>query len=242
LAGYQSGDESPHSKGDTRRLPALPEGWAHSPARRLPEAGAYMVTAATYGKAHHFRSAARLELLQTRLLELAAEHQWEVQAWAVFSNHYHFIAHAPVGPASLSQLLKHLHADTAREVNRQDGVQGRKVWFQFWDTLLTYERSYFARLNYVHNNAVKHGLAADAEGYPWCSAAWFANSAEPAFYRTVSGFKTDRLNLQDDFAPLPPEDVSSVSCAAMECGDSSPLWYHSPVRVQQPGASREASA
>jgi putative transposase len=30
--------------------------------------------------------------------------------------------------------------------------------YEFWDTRLTFEKSWFARLNYVHQNPVKHGL------------------------------------------------------------------------------------
>ena len=51
-----------------------------------------------------------------------------------------------------------LHEDTAEEINRCDGTANRTVWFNFWDTKLTFETSYLARLNYVHQNAVKHGL------------------------------------------------------------------------------------
>ena len=64
------------------------------------------------------------------------------------------------------------HANTARAVNDLDGLEGRQVWHNFWDKHLTYEKSYLARLNYVHQNAVKHGLAPVANQYPWCSAAW----------------------------------------------------------------------
>src|SRR5258708_32751428 len=55
----------------------------------------------------------------------------------------------------LKRFLIHLHANTARDLNRVDESVGRQVWFNFRDTRLTYERSYFARLNYVHRNAVK---------------------------------------------------------------------------------------
>ena len=33
-------------------------------------------------------------------------------------------------------------------------------------------KSYLARLNYVHQNPVKHGLVRVANQYRWCSAAW----------------------------------------------------------------------
>jgi putative transposase len=73
------------------------------------------------------------------------------------------------------------------------------VWFNFWDTKLTYERSYLARLNYVHQNPVKHVLVSMANQYPWCSAAWFERTASPAAVKTIYGFKTDTLEMYDNF-------------------------------------------
>ncbi|MDQ2918768.1 MAG: hypothetical protein M3R10_02680, partial [Verrucomicrobiota bacterium] len=70
---------------------------------------------------------------------------------------------------------------------------------QFWDTELTFEKSYFARLHYVHYNAVHHRLVAVATDYPWCSARWFESNASDAFVRTIYSFKIDMLNLPDEF-------------------------------------------
>jgi putative transposase len=51
----------------------------------------------------------------------------------------------------------------------------------------------------VHRNPVKHGLVPVANQYPWCSAAWFERTASPAQVKTIYNFKTDRLNVEDDF-------------------------------------------
>jgi putative transposase len=176
--------------------------WPHAPVHRLGEAGAYMVTAGTFRKAHHFAEKARLSFLQETLLHLADKHTWQLQAWAVFSNHYHFVALSPEKADSLVVLIRQLHSLTAREVNRLDGTEGRKVWYEYPETHLTYEKSYLARLHYVHHNAVKHGLVTVPETYPWCSAGWFERTAERAFYQTVRSFKTDTVKVTDDFLPI----------------------------------------
>jgi putative transposase len=80
-----------------------------------------------------------------------------------------------------------------------ENVVGRSVWFNFWDTKLTYERSHLARLNHVHQNPVKHGLVHVANQYRWCSAAWFERTAAPAIVKTIYGFKIDNLNIADDY-------------------------------------------
>src|SRR6478672_723941 len=116
--------------------------WPHAPIHQLSEAGAYMVTAGTYQKLHRFAGAQRLDLLHDALLSLARQYGWHLQAWAVFSNHYHFVAMSPDRAASLRRYLQHLHFVTARLVNELDGTPGRRVWFTYWDTQLTYQRSY----------------------------------------------------------------------------------------------------
>jgi putative transposase len=177
--------------------------WPHSPIHRLNAAGAYMVTAGTYRKVPFFASAERLSLLCDAVLQLAPEHGWSLQAWAVFSNHYHFVALSPTNAETLRDYVRHLHSQTAREVNRLDNSPGRKVWFEYWDTHLTYQKSYFARLNYVHRNAVHHGLVRVPSEYPWCSAGWFERRAVPSFYRTVMNFPSDRTSVRDEYQVQP---------------------------------------
>jgi putative transposase len=176
--------------------------WPHAPAHRLTEQGAYIVTCGTYHKTHHLRTAQRLTLVRSRLFEYAEEFGWRLQAWSVLSNHYHFVASSPEDPKSLRTMLSKLHTKTAIQLNEWDDAPGRRVWFEYWDSHITYPASYFSRLRYVHQNPVHHGIVANAENYPWCSAAWFARSARPAFVKTISGFKIDRVNVKDDFEPV----------------------------------------
>ena len=204
--------------------------WPHSPVHRVYEAGTYMVTAGTYLKQPLFRGADRLRYLCEKLLELAETYQWQLQAWAVFPNHYHFVGLSPepiseerqqagavqsgsklpqskaAALQTLAEFTKHLHSLTAIEVNRWDQAGGRQAWFQYWDTRLTFQKSYLARLSYVHKNAVHHGLVREPSLYPWCSAGWFQRRATAAFYKTVMGMKVDRVRVADEFAV----DVSEV--------------------------------
>jgi putative transposase len=173
--------------------------WPHAPVHRFDSDGIYIVTSATLHKEHLFAGARKLTLLENALLSLAKQYQWHLEAWAVFANHYHFVARRKRESASLGKLLTHLHANSARDLNRLEQRIGRKVWFNFWDAKLTSERSYLARLNYVHQNLVKHGLVTMANQYRWCSAAWFERVASPAMVKTIYGFKTDKLKIYDDF-------------------------------------------
>jgi putative transposase len=140
------------------------------------------------------------------LQKFSAEYDWSLQAWAVFPNHYHFVGTSASGN-SLRSLIRHLHPVTARGLNNNDDRPGRKVWFQYWETQVTNQKSYFARLHYVHENAVRHGLVRLASNYPWCSAGWFARKATPAFRKTVLGFPCDRVSVPDAFS-VKPEDLA----------------------------------
>ncbi len=180
--------------------------WPHAPTHQLAAKGTFFVTASAYQKAPYFRGAQRLRVLHRGLLTVARDFGWQLEAWAVFSNHYHFVAHSPDCEStaeSLGRMLKTLHVKTSRWVNKLDGAAGRQVWFNFRETRLTYAKSYLARLNYTHRNAVKHGLVPVANQYPWCSAAWFERTAPAAQVKTIYRFKTDRLHVPDDYDPAP---------------------------------------
>jgi len=173
--------------------------WSHAPVHRLEKTGAYMVTTGTYQKQHFFKEPERLALLHDSLLSIAEEFDWRLQAWVVFSNHYHIVGLSPEDPSSLRPFISKLHTSTAAKVNEMDGCPGRKVWHEFWDTHLTNERSYFARLRYVHNNPVHHGIVPVASQYAWCSAAWFENTSDRAFFNVVNTFPIDKVKVYDEF-------------------------------------------
>jgi putative transposase len=171
----------------------------------LAVGGTFFVTASTYRREHFFRGADRLDVLQRGLLTLTAAQGWHLEAWAIFSNHFHFVAHSPAQNGSaegLSTMLQHLQSQTARWVNQLDGESSRQVWFNFWETRLTFPKSYLARLNYTHQNPVKHGLVTVANQYPWCSAPWFERTAKPNQVRKVYSLKIDRIQVLDDFDPV----------------------------------------
>ena len=185
------------NKDVSRELP--PKDWPHAPVHRLSEHGIYIVTAGTLHKERLFDTPAKLNLIERLLLSLTKQHCWQLEAWAVMANHYHFVARGAPDSTPMRDFLREFHSRSAIALNRLDGEQERTVWHNFWDTRLTHQYSYLARLKYVHQNPVKHGLVPVANQYRWCSAAWFERVASPAQVKTIYSFKTDRLNVEDDF-------------------------------------------
>src|SRR5437867_1793129 len=86
--------------------------WHHSPLHIFVPNTLYMVTASTLYKRHVFRGDDRLQLLRDTLLEAALAYGWLLQAWAMFSNHYHFIAQSSDDATTLKKMIQHLHSQT----------------------------------------------------------------------------------------------------------------------------------
>jgi len=181
------------------KLQLPPKDWPHAPVHRLAENGVYFVTAGTLHKRHLFDTDAKRDLLERLLLSYAKHFGWQFEAWAVFANHYHIVARGNPDSTNLRVFLSKLHSESAKQLNLLDDAEARDVWHNFRDTRLTYQHAYLARLNYVHQNAVKHRLVPVAHQYPWCSAAWFERTASPAQVKTIYGFKTDRVKVEDDY-------------------------------------------
>jgi putative transposase len=176
--------------------------WPHAPPHRLQGAGVYFVTARTRDAHHLLSSPEKRDVFQTTLFDLAKKYDWQLEAWAILSNHYHLIAHSPStsagGASNLSTFLRHLHSTATREVNRMDGTPGvSRRWQNYRETHLTLPRGYLARLNYVHRNAVHHKLVALATDWPWCSAAAFKGAVTPAWLKTIASFRFDQIAIED---------------------------------------------
>ena len=175
--------------------------WPHAPPHFLAGSGTFMVTGATYGKQHWVSSRKRLRLLTECIHQHATKHGWRLAAWAVFSNHYHWIGQAPEdkGASGLADMIAATHRESAMFLNELDQTPGRQVWHNYYESTLSFQPSYLARLHYVSQNPVKHGLVLKAEDYPWCSAGWLEKNSTTAFRNTLASFKIDRLRILDDF-------------------------------------------
>ncbi len=138
---------------------------------------------------------------QDTLFQFAQDFGWKLEAWAILSNHYHFIANIPAGGDggnSIRKLVTKLHSFATKELNRRKGLAGRtRLWQNYRETRLLHARSYLARLHYVHQNAVHHKLIAVGSDWKWCSAAAFKNEVSPAWLKTVASFRYDQIAEKD---------------------------------------------
>ena len=187
------------TQGTCARRLWMRESWPHAPPHYFTPHGTYIITAATLHRKPLFDSDAKLDLFRDTTLEFARDYALVLQAWAFFANHYHLVASFEHAKTTHRDFVRHLHRELAMRLNHIDATPGRRVMYEFWDTHLTFAKSWIARLNYVHQNPVKHGLVSVANQYQWCSAAWFEGNARPPFVRSVYSFKTDLIQVPDDF-------------------------------------------
>src|SRR5215212_8067732 len=118
------------------------ESWPHAPPHHFTPNGVYMITAGTLHKAPLFNTPQKLKLFQDTTLQLIGAYSIGLRAWAFFSNHYHLIVGFVDASCEHRVFIRHLHRELALELNAVDATRSRKVMYQFWDTPLTFEKSY----------------------------------------------------------------------------------------------------
>jgi putative transposase len=169
----------------------------HAPPHLFRAGAAYFITAKTLHGADHMARPSRRQQVIDALHVAAEQRRWEPVAWVVLSNHYHCILLAPPeGASALPLLMKAVHRFTAREWNREAAAPGREVWYQYWDTCLTHAGSFWARLNYIHYNPVRHGLVRTPDAYPFSSYSRWRQMEDVSLVEIEGAYPWDRLDLE----------------------------------------------
>ncbi|MBI3097751.1 MAG: transposase [Planctomycetes bacterium] len=140
----------------------------HSPPHWGGEAGTYIVSAACYEHRQRLTTPSRLTAFSDALIRRTlGGSEVEVFAWIVLPSHYHVLLRVDLSP--LRRRIGRLHNGTSTQWNREDEEPGRTVWHGFSDRKIRSEGHYYATINYIHTNAVKHGFARRADEWPWSS-------------------------------------------------------------------------
>jgi putative transposase len=107
------------------------------------------------------------EFSEALVLGLKADLGVDVHAWVVLPNHYHLLVQIDL--EVFRPRIARIHNGKSTQWNREDGTPGRKVWYRFSDRSIRSQRHYYASLNHIHANPVKHAHVARADEWPWSS-------------------------------------------------------------------------
>ena len=106
-------------------------------------------------------------------------------AFVIMQNHIHFLTRLPEN-RDVSWLVQRIKANSARHLKPrlapeqasaladQTGLNGRTFWQRsFRSVTVEGEEMFWQKVDYIHMNAVKAGLAETPQGYRWSSASLF---------------------------------------------------------------------
>ena len=144
----------------------------------------YLLTAANFQHQAFMASDERRRRVQDEFLVGVTDMGGEVAAWAVLPNHYHLLTRVP-SLKHFGRLANRVHSGTARQWNLEDHAPGRQVWFRYSDRAIRGERHYYASLNYMHGNPVKHGYVPWADQWPCSSIHGYLESLGRDYLREL---------------------------------------------------------
>jgi putative transposase len=153
-------------RGGTRRRPPL---WNNGPDNYLLSAACYEHSA-YIGTSH-----ARLDAFETSLAQLLSKFSSTLFAHVILPNHYHLLVHA-TNIAELKSAIGRFHGHTSRQWNLEENTPGRQIFHGSAETKMKSERHFYATLNYIHHNPVKHGYVQCWQDWPWSSARDYLKS------------------------------------------------------------------
>ena len=141
--------------------------YQHNPPHLFRPGAKYIITGATYEKRHWLKSDEAKERLLKSIYIGFNQYRWMLEDWVILDNHYHLMGDAPEDAKTLSLLINDIHKFIALWIKKNvtEAENAEIIMYNYWDTCITFEKSYFARLNYIWYNPVKHGYVEDAKDW-----------------------------------------------------------------------------
>jgi putative transposase len=114
----------------------------------------------------------RMTNCESWLLELCKKYANVLYAWCIPPNHYHILVKSDRLKEMRAQIGR-FHGRSSFQWNGEDESRGRQVWHNCFDREIKSHRHFWASVNYIHHNPVKHGYTDKWQDWPWSSAGEF---------------------------------------------------------------------
>jgi REP element-mobilizing transposase RayT len=109
-----------------------------------------------------------LECLAQAIAERRKHHGFLLTAWVFLPDHWHAIL-LPHYPLTISRVMEAIKVSSTLRLNAGRKESGLLWQPRFFDRALRTVREYWEKVEYLHQNPVKAGLARRAEDGPWSS-------------------------------------------------------------------------
>lgn len=184
--------------------------YQHNPPHLFRSNGKYFITGATYKKESYLQLDGVKEKTAEYMFKSFEHFGWEIEDWVILNNHYHLMTQAPEDATTLSRVINNFHKFSAIWIrknleNRDSAAKSltqstySKIWHNYWDTCITYENSYYARINYIWFNAVKHGYVEDAAQWKFGSFYYRCMVQSAEVEEVAKRYPYDRVKIEDDY-------------------------------------------
>jgi len=147
----------------------------------------HFITCSCYRRLPLLRTARSRDRFLTILEQTRKRYKFVVVGYVIMPEHIHLLISEPgIGtPSTVMQVVKQLSAHALlpkqkkknlNQIDLFEGAQERAHFWQarFYDFNVWTQRKRIEKLNYMHENPVKRGLAATPEDWRWSSYRFYA--------------------------------------------------------------------
>ncbi len=177
--------------------------YKHNPPHLFIPEAKYFITGSIYKKRPLLQTDKSKEVFLSYLFESCNRQGWTLEDWVVLDNHYHIMVDCNSQPKTLPNLINNVHKYSAIWINKNINTvnirSNKKVWHNYWDTCIDFESSYFARINYIWNNPVKHGYVEESQEWKFGSFYELYRNDQVNIQTILNNYPSDRIKIRDEY-------------------------------------------
>ena len=137
---------------------------------------AYFVSSVTLNRKHIFIDEKTIALLLLTIEYFKINLDYKIFAYCILPEHFHFIVQ-PFGKRyNLSYIMQMIKGSFSRRFNKIFDSNGQIWQKRFYDEGIRNESMLFQKIEYIHNNPIKHKLVTDRNQYLYSSYQHYFNN------------------------------------------------------------------
>lgn len=199
-------------------------------ARALQGGWCYHVINRANNRATLFQGPGDYRAFLDLIAEAQRQRELALLAACVMPNHFHFVVR-PDADLDVSRWMHWLLTTHVRRFHRRHDSTGRVWQGRFKAFPIEQDEHLVTVMRYVERNALRAGLVARAENWPWGSLAWRAEGSGPVAL-APSPTPLPRNWVRYVNAPQTPAELTAIrTCAQRETPFGSEEWNDSALEV-----------